>query len=440
MDTNYIDNFLWSDWQSSIRDPHAPERVAGEQDLDRDAFLRLLTTQLQFQDPLNPMEDHAFVAQLAQFSALEQQQQTNLNIQRTQAFSMVGRDVVAEVVNEATNGIDVIGGRVESALLINGEPHVVITLPNGDGRQVALGDVRYVGDDLTSTLLSAINRTLVSSQNLSLVGQYAQFVDHEFNDDGTVSHILSFTEGRITSLRFDTEMGIMLTVDGREVTAGQVQEISDRPLVVGRPISGSTIATEGNPSVTVTNAIIERVTVNGTDGFVLETTQGRILLGDIDNLTAAFRTIGTLVTQGGYTGMAEGIRMSAGAPRLQLRQTDGSLVEVPFERATNASVLIGREVSFQHAASSYVGEVLRIERDEDYHNLIVRVGTGDNAEEVEVFIRNLDLLTQASNQVGRTINGQSIEGVFIRNGISYLHLYDGSTLLFTGQTTGDPIP
>lgn len=40
--------------------------------LGRDAFLRLLTTQLAHQDPLEPQADGEFIAQLAQFSALEQ--------------------------------------------------------------------------------------------------------------------------------------------------------------------------------------------------------------------------------------------------------------------------------------------------------------------------------------------------------------------------------
>ena len=44
---------------------------APESDLDRDAFLRLFTTQLQNQNPLDPMKNEAFVAQLAQFSSLE---------------------------------------------------------------------------------------------------------------------------------------------------------------------------------------------------------------------------------------------------------------------------------------------------------------------------------------------------------------------------------
>jgi flagellar basal-body rod modification protein FlgD len=43
--------------------------------LGRDAFLQLLTTQLAHQDPMQPQADTEFIAQLAQFSSLEQLQQ-----------------------------------------------------------------------------------------------------------------------------------------------------------------------------------------------------------------------------------------------------------------------------------------------------------------------------------------------------------------------------
>ncbi|MCS7234198.1 MAG: flagellar hook assembly protein FlgD [Synergistetes bacterium] len=41
-------------------------------ELDKNAFLKLLITQLRYQDPLSPMDDKEFVAQMAQFSTLEQ--------------------------------------------------------------------------------------------------------------------------------------------------------------------------------------------------------------------------------------------------------------------------------------------------------------------------------------------------------------------------------
>ena len=46
--------------------------VYGEEEMGQDAFLKLLTTQMAHQDPLDPMSNEQFVAQLAQFSSLEQ--------------------------------------------------------------------------------------------------------------------------------------------------------------------------------------------------------------------------------------------------------------------------------------------------------------------------------------------------------------------------------
>ena len=51
--------------------------AAGTISSDFETFLRLLTTQMQNQDPLNPMESTEFASQLAQFSAVEQQVRSN---------------------------------------------------------------------------------------------------------------------------------------------------------------------------------------------------------------------------------------------------------------------------------------------------------------------------------------------------------------------------
>ena len=59
---------------SGSNDQSAATQQSAPDPLGRNAFLNLLVTQLQHQDPLQPQADGAFLAQLAQFSSLEQLQ------------------------------------------------------------------------------------------------------------------------------------------------------------------------------------------------------------------------------------------------------------------------------------------------------------------------------------------------------------------------------
>ncbi|TDQ39652.1 flagellar hook assembly protein FlgD [Aureibacillus halotolerans] len=62
--------------KATMLEPKETMREAGDK-LDKDDFLKLLILQLQHQDPMSPMEDREFIAQMASFSSLEQM--TNLN-------------------------------------------------------------------------------------------------------------------------------------------------------------------------------------------------------------------------------------------------------------------------------------------------------------------------------------------------------------------------
>jgi flagellar basal-body rod modification protein FlgD len=79
--------------------------ATGSSELNQNTFLKLLTTQLQNQDPTNPMSNEDFIAQLAQFSSLEQlqgvnSQLNNLNLVNTSMnnasmVNLLGQEVVA---------------------------------------------------------------------------------------------------------------------------------------------------------------------------------------------------------------------------------------------------------------------------------------------------------------------------------------------------------
>lgn len=70
--------------------------------VSQEEFLRIMLTQIKFQDPLKPMDNQQFVAQLAQFSALEINRQQSLKIDTllevqagAQALGLIGRNVEA---------------------------------------------------------------------------------------------------------------------------------------------------------------------------------------------------------------------------------------------------------------------------------------------------------------------------------------------------------
>jgi flagellar basal-body rod modification protein FlgD len=109
--------------------------------LGQDAFLKLLTTQLQNQDPLHPMDDTQSVAQLAQFSSVQATTelkdafasfQSNFSVM--QSAGLLGKTVSAQAT-DSSGAVSSVTGTVKTISVINGTP--MITLVDANGKLIS---------------------------------------------------------------------------------------------------------------------------------------------------------------------------------------------------------------------------------------------------------------------------------------------------------------
>ncbi len=94
--------------------PDPPQATSNEPggELGKNEFLQLLTTQLQYQDPLDPVDNTEMIAQLAQFSALEQTANLSSAVEagrRESGFLLAGALMGQQVNLQMTDGAQVTG-------------------------------------------------------------------------------------------------------------------------------------------------------------------------------------------------------------------------------------------------------------------------------------------------------------------------------------------
>ncbi|OPX44586.1 flagellar basal body rod modification protein [Ruminiclostridium hungatei] len=140
--------------QSTKENLAATRKTGG--DLGKNDFLNLLVTQLRYQDPLEPTDDKAFIAQMAQFSSLEQMQNMNGVMTNSQAFSLIGKDVTASITDPKTFDVKTVTGLVSTVRVSNGKTYLMI-----NNQQVEADKVVEVNDNIYNT-----NTNLAAYTNL----------------------------------------------------------------------------------------------------------------------------------------------------------------------------------------------------------------------------------------------------------------------------------
>ncbi len=112
--------------KSTVYGKTAAETAEDKLSKDYDNFLLMLTTQLQNQDPTEPLDTNQMTAQLAQLSAVEQQISTNKNLEKL--VSLYSSSQATSVVGYIGKEVEAPGGQAE---LKNGKAQFAYEIPGG---------------------------------------------------------------------------------------------------------------------------------------------------------------------------------------------------------------------------------------------------------------------------------------------------------------------
>lgn len=126
--------------------------------LDKDDFLKLLITELQYQDPLEPMKDREFISQMANFSSLEQMKNLNTGFEKLaasindflipalmiqQSTNLIGREISYQ--DPDASEAKLLKGVVSSVVFKNGTAYCVI-----NGKEVDMKYLSGIGSPVVS--------------------------------------------------------------------------------------------------------------------------------------------------------------------------------------------------------------------------------------------------------------------------------------------------
>ena len=193
--------------------------------LDKDAFLKLLVAQMKYQDPLEPTKDNEFIGQMAQFSSLEQSQNSNKAIRMNSAGNMVNKLVKASYKAEDSTETKELIGLVEKVMIKDNDIYMTIDV-TGTKYDVKFDDVTEVTELENSVeQIYLMNQSMRSTTAFSLIGKNVKGTYEEVETvDGVTRTKTLDIEGIVEKVRKDGT-SIYLTVNGKEVYLENITEV-----------------------------------------------------------------------------------------------------------------------------------------------------------------------------------------------------------------------
>jgi flagellar basal-body rod modification protein FlgD len=205
------------------------EAVGGNKELGQEAFLKLLVAQLQNQDPLNPQENHEFVAQLAQFSTLEQSVGINERLDQLalQNQGMQNSQIVGLVGKEATIKGDIVTLSGQGAIvpvsftLENPMEEGTVLIRDAAGRKVRTIPISARAAGTVTVTWNGQS----DAGNPQPAGPYQVTVTAKNKDDAPVK-LTQQSQGRIDSVSFDRGFPVLHLDSGVSAPVGDLLSVS----------------------------------------------------------------------------------------------------------------------------------------------------------------------------------------------------------------------
>ncbi|WP_413575959.1 flagellar hook assembly protein FlgD [Bdellovibrio sp. HCB290] len=214
-------------------DPTQKIRTTGNPNMDKDAFFKLMLTQMKNQDPTNPMKSHEMAAQLANFSSLEQMQNINKTLEEMkaaqkpsenfQALNLIGKAVAGDSskVVRGTNDRDhdfrfsLPMAAEEVTVKVRDADGAVVREYNLKGLKQGENKLTWNGEDAKGMKAAA--------------GEY-QFLAEAKTADGKKLGIKTDFDGVITGVSYSSE-GPVLNVGNQAIRFRDVKKITDPRLM-----------------------------------------------------------------------------------------------------------------------------------------------------------------------------------------------------------------